>query len=140
MTTKEYLGQVKKWDKIIEDRLSYLNNLRMRIDHVSSPPYDKDRIMASSSASKMEDNVVKVIDLERQVNIYIDMRQKIVRQIEQLAADEYNVIYMKFVNCLSFPDILERLNYRDIWSESKMYRAYKSGLEDFEMKFGESYL
>lgn len=140
MTTKEYLEQIRKYDSIIENRLCYLGDLRKQIDEISSPPYDKDRIVSSGSTSKMEDNVVKVIDLEREVNIYIDMRQKVVRQIEQLEPNEYEVIYMKYVNCLSFPMILHNLNQKDIWSESRMYRAYRQGLEDFEVKFGETYL
>lgn len=140
MTTKEYLMQIEKWDKIINNRLNDISELRDKADGVSSVPYDKDRVVTSGTKSKIEDIVTKIIDLERQVNIYIDMRQKIISQLEELNYDEYNVLYMRYVNCLAFPVICHRLNREDAWSESRMFKAHKCGLMDFESKFGKQYL
>lgn len=139
MTTKEYLLQVKKINDIIKNRMHEIDDLRSMSRNISSVAYDRDRVQSSGSVSKLENIVTRIVDLDRQVDNYIDLKYKIIKQIESLDADEYSVLYMRFVNGYTFGTILSMLNEEDVWSERKMYHVYSRALESFERKFGELY-
>lgn len=138
MTTKEYLLQIKKLDAIIENRAAEIDRLRGIAQCVKGISYDRDRVQASGD-NQLERVVTMIVDLDRQLNNYIDIKYKIIKQIEALDADEYIVIYLRFVKCCSFDDIHTELNTDDVWSKSKIYHVYRRALESFENKFGELY-
>lgn len=139
MTTKEYLSQIKKLNEIIKNRMFEIDELRNMAKGVSSVSYDRDKIMTSGNKNQLENIVTRIVDLDRQVNNYIDLKYRIIKQIESLDAEEYSVLYMRFVNNYPFVSILQRLNTEDIWSERKMYQVYSRGLDNFENKYGETY-
>lgn len=139
MTTKEYLLQVKKINDIIKNRMREIDDLRSMSRNISSMAYDCDRVQTSGGVSKLENIVTRIVDLDRQVDNYIDLKYKIIKQIESLDADEYSVLYMRFVNGYTFGTILSMLNEEDVWSERKMYHVYSRALDSFERKYGELY-
>lgn len=140
MTTKEYLGQIKKIDEYVKGKLRDIDELRDSSESISSMVFDKDRVVSSKSRGQLENIVTKIVDMDRQVGIFLDLRNKIMAQLESLDADEYKVLYMRYVRCFSFPVIVEMLGIEGFGSESKIYRAHKQGLENFELKFGETYM
>ena len=140
MTTKQYLGQIRKLNAIIKYRTEDLNKLRELAGSVSSPPFDKDKIVSSGGKNQLENKVTKIVDLERQLEAFVGLKYKIIEQIESLESDEYNVLYLRYVKNMQFSEIYMQLNLKDIWSESRIYKAHKQGLEDFEVKYGVTYL
>ena len=140
MTTKQYLLQIKKINEIIKNRMFDLDELRDLSGSVSSVRYDQDKVITSGNKNQLENIVARIVDLDRQVKNYIDLKYTIIKQIESLDSEEYKVLYMRFVNNYTFDLILARLNTDDVWSERKMYQVYKRGLDNFEKMYGELYL
>lgn len=140
MTTKQYLGQIRKLNDIIRYRTKEIRELKEMAGSVSSPPFDKDKIVSSGGKNQLENKVTKIVDLERQVEAFVNLKYKIIEQLESLERDEYNVLYLRYVEDLPFTIIYSRLNRNDIWSESRVYKAHKQGLENFEVKYGVTYL
>ena len=139
MNTKEYLEQVEKWDKIIKNRIDEISRLEMLAQNISSKPLDKVSVVSSGPKDKIGGAVSKIIDIQNTIDGYMTKREAIIEQLETLSIDEYQILYLKYIRGCSFSMILDKLNESGKYSERKMYRKYKDGLNNFEIKYGSVY-
>lgn len=140
MTTKEYLSQVKKLDKIIKNRIRELDELRLAVSGLTSVQLTKDVVVTSKRKDRMESLVVKMVDEENLINEYIDKKYEIIEQLERLDVKDYEILYMRYVNGYSFEYMLDKINEERICSERQMYRKYKTAMQHFENRYGRKYL
>ena len=144
MTTKEYLSQVKKLDKMINGRLRDLEDMKDLAVSISSKRPVADLVISSGRKDRLESIVVKILDAESEIDAmvdkYIDQRSVIVDQIESLDIKEFSVLRMKFIDGWGADKILEQLNKDDIYSERQMYRICNKAMDIFEKKYGKTYL
>lgn len=140
MTTKEYLMQIKRMEKMIDNKLSELYRLRQLVSSISIST-DGERVMSSGSMDKMGDSVAKIVDLEYSVSEtisqYTELRQKIISQIDSLKNYEYySVLFSRYVSNNEFWKIADEMGY----SERQVFRIHGSALKEFEKNFGKEYL
>lgn len=140
MTTKEYLSQIRRYDKNVNNKLSELFQLR-QLSVSISVSVKEDNIQSSSDKDKLGSVMAKIIDLENEINSIVDdfltMKTQIVMQISSIDDDmRYQVLFSRYVEGKKFERIAEEQEY----SERQIMRIHLDALDDFEEKFGEKYL
>lgn len=136
MDTKQYLGQIRKFDKQIQNKLIEIYNLRTMAQSITVAT-DKERVDSSGEKDKIGSIVAKICDMENEVDNIIDKRCEIVSQIDSLEeTDSYDVLANIYIlgRDLKAIAIDNSVTYRNI------QRVYNKGIKQFEEKYGEKYL
>lgn len=140
MTTKQYLSQIGRYERMIDDKLTELYRLRQIASSISISVSD-DKIMSSGSQDKMGDAVAKIVDLEKSVEDtitkYTGTRQKIIMQIDNIPdINAYSVLFNRYVANKSFEKIADSIGY----SVRQTIRIHGIALQEFEKIYGSEYL
>lgn len=140
MTTKQYLGQIERLNRMIENKMVESKQIRNMVCNISVP-LDKERVQTSSNYDKLGDGVSKLVDIEKEtdelVDKYVNTRRKIISQIDKMEnRDFYLVLTYKFVQSLEFKDIFLKMGI----AERTMYSIYGQALKEFESLYGKEYL
>lgn len=105
MKSKEYLLQVQKLDRMIENKLEEVEHWK-NIATSTAISSDSERVQSSGSKEKMADTVCRYLTMENEINAVIDelvdTRQEIIRTIELLNTDEYDLLYKMYVGKRTF--------------------------------------
>jgi hypothetical protein len=136
MTTKEYLSQIRRFDRMIKNKLMDIYQLKTMAYSVTSSN-DGERIQTSSNKDKLGLVVSKIVDLENEVDSMVDNRSLIVSRIDNMEDTEmYDVLAKKFILGKDLKAIaIERgFTYRHI------NRIYNNAIKEFEEKYGKNYL
>lgn len=140
MTTKQYLGQINRLDRMIQNKLAEIYQLKTMVCSVTVSS-DKDRVQTSGSKDKLGDMVSKIVDLENKTDEltdrFINERSKIISQIDQIEdADYYDVLSMRYVGKKTFEDIASATH----WSIRKVFMLHDKAILEFEKLYGHEYL
>lgn len=140
MTTKEYLNQARVIERRINIKLSELFRLRTLVTSVSAN-CDSERVQTSMGSGKIENAMVKIVDIEKEVEKSVEelssKRKIIEKQILLLENDEQaNVLYGYYIGILTQEQIADDMNY----SLRTIKNLMKKGTEDFENTYGKLYL
>lgn len=141
MTTKNYLKQIARFEFMIANKKREIDNLDIMIHGTTSSGLNPDKVQTSIVGDKMADSVAKLVDLQREIEglmgLYIMQRKEIIEQIDSLEnTNSYVVLTDMYVNKMSFYEIADKLHC----SKRSVELFLKRGLEEFEDKFGGSYL
>ena len=117
MTTKSYLSQIERLDRMIQNKLSEIYQLKTMACSVTVSN-DGDRVQNSGDKDRMGTTVAKIVDLEREtdelVDSFVEKRKRIVEQIDSIDnIDYYNVLSMRYVSRDTFESISEKDNVID---------------------------
>ena len=121
MKAKEFLRQLKKLDKLIENRLAEREQwfARATSTTAASAPETGIRVQSSGSQQQMANAIGRCIDIEREINAHIDRlhdeKRNIIKVIEQLEVTEYDILHKMYVGVmrkgvvhyLSFDEVAE---------------------------------
>lgn len=140
MTTKEYLGQIRRLSCRIDNKLSELYQFRTLSTSITIAT-GSEHIVSSPSNDKMDKTIVKIMEMEEDINklinVLIEKKNVIVAQIDSLDdASEYEVLYLRYVSNMTFEEIAENMAY----STRQVIRIYNNALKNFENKFGLEYM
>ena len=140
MVTKEYLGQLERLDKMIQNKLSEIYQLKTMACSVTVSN-EKERVQTSSDKDRLGSTVAKIVDLEKEtdrlVDSFIDKRNHIIGQIDGLDnVDYYNVLSMRYVGRDTYEEIANKTN----WSIRKVFSMHGEALKEFERLYGREYL
>ena len=140
MDTKQYLQQIERLDKMIQNKLSEIYQLKTMACNVTVSN-DSERVQTSSDKDRRGSTVAKIIDLEKEtdmlVDSFVEKRKRIVEQIDSIDnIDYYNVLSMRYVSRDTFESIAEKTN----WSIRKVFTLHGKALLDFETRYGKEYL
>lgn len=136
MQTREYLSQIVRFDRMIENRKMEIEQLRSIATSTTIPPKDVN-VKSSSDKDKMGNTVVKIVELEKETSVIISQRSKILRQIENIPdAKMYEVLYQKFVD--NKPN--KEIKLENITSVRRVQQILNDALEKFESMYGYQYL
>jgi hypothetical protein len=140
MTTKQYLGQINRLDRMIQNKLAEIYQLKTMVCSVTVSS-DKERVQTSSSKDKLGDMVSKIVDLENETDeltdSFIEKRNKIISQIDQIEdTDYYDVLSMRYVGKKTFEDIASTTH----WSIRKVFMLHDKAILEFEKLYGHEYL
>lgn len=136
MTTEKYLGQAKRFEYMIRNKMSEIERCR-EMSMSMTVATKQDVVQTSGNQDKMGTLLARVIDLKNEINVISLSRDKIIKQIEGIAdPDMYQMLYSKYIEDLSFTQI-SRIIHR---SRTNTYRLHDKSLEVFEEKYGKYYL
>ena len=139
MTTKQYLNQIHRIDKMINNKLSEIYQLKNLACSISISD-NSERVQTSSDKDALGNAVSKIVDLEREVNDCIDKfsekRRNIITKIDSLENDMYyQVLFSRYIEQKTFEKIAEDNEY----SVRQILRIHGDALSEFERLYGSEY-
>lgn len=140
MTTKQYLGQIERLDRMIQNKLSEIRQLKCIAMSVTVQPKEIN-IRVSSDKDKIGSTVSKLIDLEKEteklIDDYIFKRKHIIEQIDNMSdTNMYHVLSEKYIARKELSVIAVEMGY----SFKQICRIHGKGLSEFERIYGNEYL
>ena len=136
MRTEEYLNQIHKFDRMIDNRMLDIGRLRAIATSTTIPPKDVN-VKTSSDKDKMGNIVTRIVELEKEVNTLIDKRHIILQQIENMADyKEYDVLWQRYVQMKSIKEIkIEKIS-----SIRRVQQILSNAIKNFESMYGKEYI
>ncbi|MDU3457175.1 MAG: hypothetical protein E7F47_04670 [Peptoniphilus harei] len=130
MNAKEYLKQAFYLDKRINSKLEQVESLNALATKATSTLSDMPK-SPNRGSSKLEDTIVKIIDLQEEINRdidkLVDLKKEIVRTIKKIEDKELQVVLEKRYLCFeSWEKIAVEMNY-DI---RHIHRLHNRGLKE----------
>lgn len=134
MNAKEYLQQIKRLDTLINRKTDLLYDLKSQVLSITASA-EGERVKHSSNVHRMEDTIVKIIDLQNEINTIIDqlvdVKREILTVIDSLDdADLIDLLYRRYVYYEKWEDIALKMNYNVRW----IYRLHKKALQKISEK------
>lgn len=141
MTTKRYLKQIERYDRLIKNKCIEIERLEALLSSIPALPYDKDKIISSGSQDKLGDDVAKLFDekaeLERLLNVFTVKRTRIIEQIESMPDNKHMIVLsMLYLECKELWEVPNETNY----TYSYVKKLHSNALRDFEKRYGHEYL
>lgn len=140
MTTKEYLSQVDRLSKLIENKLAERLQINCIAKSVTAQPKDVN-VQTSSDKDKLGSAVAKLVDLQKEIDMlvgeYIERRSVIINQIDRMeSTDIYNILSKRYVACKDWSTISFELNC----TFRNTMKLHKKALKEFEKTYGSLYM
>lgn len=119
MEAREYLQQIAKDDKVIQNKCVEVYQLRCLATNITAP-MGTEPVQTSGVSDKVGNITAKIVDLEKEINElidrYIDDKRERIKVIEQIDdALQYNILHKHYVQGKSFTEIAEEENYHPVW-------------------------
>ena len=128
MNAKEFLRQIKKLDRLIENKLIEIQRWK-DIANNTTAPLSGERVQSSGNPQKIADAICRYIDLEREINQdidkLVDAKKDVIGVIEQLNATEYDIIHKIYVQHLTLEDVADAYDRTYSWATTIHGRALK---------------
>lgn len=117
MNAKEFLEQLQKYEKMIENKniereqwksiaLGITSGSKSII--INGVKHSMDKVQQQGEQQKMADAVARYVDIEKEIDHIIDKlveaRFEVIRIIEMLPAVEYNVLHKLYVQQMSYEE------------------------------------
>lgn len=114
MTAKEYLSQAYRLDKRIDSKIEQLKSLNLLATKCTSTLSDMPKSQSISN-SRLEDTVVKIVDLQEEINrdidSLVDLKRDIVRTIKSVQNPEYQMILeLRYLCFKTWEEIAVQMN------------------------------
>ena len=124
MTAIEYLKLIRKLDDMI---LNKCGEYRHWVDVAEGLGgySDSEKVQTSRNVHRTSDAIGNYIDLETEIRELRQQRAKIIKTIESLPNQEYNVIYRLFVEGLTMKETAYELNRSYDWVKLKKRSALR---------------
>lgn len=128
MEAKDFLKQLKKLDKLIENKM--IEQAQWRAIATGTTSHSEgERVQSSGSQQKMADAVCRYMDIEAEINRCIDrlvdVKMDVIKVIEMLDLTEYDLLHKMYVQYLTFDDVAEAYGKSYSWATTIHGRALK---------------
>jgi DNA-directed RNA polymerase specialized sigma subunit len=115
MTTKEYLSQAFRLDQKINSKLEQVSRLR-ELATKATASIHAERVSGTRDRSPLENAVVKLVDLEREIDKdivkLVDLKKEIMDVINSVEKPEYHLLLeLRYLNYKTWEEIADCLNY-----------------------------
>lgn len=139
-STKDYLSQIERLDRMIQNKLSEINQLKHIATSITISPKEVN-VQVSSDKDRMGSAVAKLLDLEKEtdriVDEYIDKRKRIIEQIDSIEdTNMYHVLSERYIMRKDLSVIAVEMGY----SFKQVCRIHGNALAEFERLYGKEYL
>ena len=139
METKEYLQQIGRYDRLINNKLVELAQYRSMACSVSAVRNDE-RVQSSPSYDTMDKIVSKIEQMENEIDMlvdrYIDNKRIIISQIDSMPDEmTYQILFSRYVEQKTFEKMAIEMNY----CYKQIIRRQGKALQEFEQKWGNTY-
>ena len=133
MNAKEYLSQAFRLDQRINSKLEQVSKLR-NLSMKASGLRLAERISGTKEHSLMESALVKMIDLEYEINAdidrLVDLKREMATLIERVNDPSQRLLLeMRYLCGNTWEDIAQKMGYDLRW----VYRLHGKALQEFEM-------
>ena len=131
MKAKEFLKQVLKLDKLIENKLierEQWKSIAMGTTSggadviVNGVTHKMDRVQSSGNPQKMADAVARYVDLEAEIDAVIDelvdTKKDVIAVIERLAPIEYDILHKMYIQHNTLDETAELCNKSYSWAKT----------------------
>lgn len=136
MTTKEYLSQISRYNRMIANKLQEISQLKM-IAYSISPQNVGEKVQNSYKADKISGIVTEIADKEKELNTFLKKRTEIVNQIESISdINCYDILTNRYV----LEKSIKVISVERGMAEKYLISMQKNALKIFEKKYGEIYL
>lgn len=126
---KKYLRQLKRLDTMITNKLIEKEQWKA-ISIGTTAQMGGERVQASGSQQKMADAVCKYIDIESEIDAYIDKlietKKDVIGLIEQLNTTEYDLLHKVYVQYITLEDVASIYDKSYSWVTTVHGRALKA--------------
>ena len=140
MTTKEYLCQISRLDRMINNKLSEISQLRELAMSISAIK-NEERVQTTPNFDKIGTAYCKIEAMEEKldklIDEFVDKKNLIISQIDKIENETYyEILFARYIEKKTFEKIADEMNY----SFRNTTRLHGRALREFEMKFGKTYL
>ena len=132
MTAKEYLSQVHNLNQMIDIKLEEASSLRSLASRVTTA-FGEERVQTSRKQSPMEDVIVRLMDLEKEIDNDIDrliaLKEEVIENINKIDNCSLRLLLtMRYINNRDWEDIADNMLY-DVRT---IYRFHNQGLKEID--------
>lgn len=131
MKAKDYLLQLKKLDKLIENKLAERDQW-YAITTAVTQRLSADRVQTSNNPHKMEDAVIKLIEVEKEldsaIDAFVDKKREIISVITRLSETNetyYDVLHKIYVQYCTLDEVADMYKNSRSWADQTHGRALK---------------
>lgn len=135
---KDYFAQIRKTDRLIQRLTSTVATLRSSL---TSQSYElkPDKVQSSGAKNPLESAMIKIVDLEGQINARIDelvsMKQEAFDRIRNVPdLDQQNILIGRYIQLKNWDDVAAELNFSIKWTielHGKALLAFAKGNPEF---------
>ena len=135
---KDYFAQIRKTDRLIQRLKGTVATLRSGL---TSQSYElkPDKVQSSGAKNPLESTMIKIVDLEGQINARIDelvsMKQEAFDRIRNVPdLDQQNILIGRYIQLKEWDDIAAELNFSIKWTielHGKALLAFAKGNPEF---------
>lgn len=114
MTAKEYLSQAYRLDKRIDSKIEQIKSLNLLATKCTTTLSDMPKSQSAGN-SRLEDTVVKIVDLQEEINrdidSLVDLKRDIVKTIKSVQNPEYQIILeLRYLCFKTWEEIAVQMN------------------------------
>ena len=140
MDTKQYLNQISRLDRMINNKLSEISQLRELTMSVSAVK-NEERVQTTPNFDKIGTAYCKIEEMEEKldklIDEFVDKKNLIISQIDKIENETYyEILFARYIEKKTFEKIADEMNY----SFRNTTRLHGQALREFENKFGKTYL
>lgn len=136
MTTKRYLEQIGRIEKLIYNKQLELAKLR-ELCGVQGVSYDRESVQTSNISDTTGRMGTELASISKKIDYWLKEREKIISQIDKIDDTvAYEILTYRYVQQMSIFDIAEKIEK----SEVQAWRLIKKSQELFESLYGNEYL
>ena len=129
MNARDFLKQLKKLNKMIENKLNEKEQWKSIATGTTSQ-MGGERVQSSGSQQKMADAVARFIDIEKEIDKCIDnlvdTKKDVIAVIEQLNASEYDLLHKVYVQFFTLQEVADLYDKSISWAKTIHKRGLKN--------------
>lgn len=139
MDTKQYLQQISRLDRMINNKLSEISQLRELAMSVSAVK-NEERVQTTPNFDKIGTAYCKIEEMEEKldklIDEYVDKKNLIISQIDGIENETYyEILFARYIEKKTFEKIADEMTY----SFRNVTRLHGRALQEFEKKYGNLY-
>lgn len=129
MKAKDYLKQLQKLDRLIENKLAEKEQWRA-IATSTTQQLTPDKVQSTSNPHKMADAIHKIIEIEAEIDAcvdrLVDTKKDVISTIERLNPTEYDLLHKVYVQYFTFDEVADKKGKSYSWVTTVHGRALKN--------------
>lgn len=140
MDTKQYLNQISRLDRMINNKLSEISQLRELAMSVSAIK-NEERVQTTPNFDKIGTTYCKIEEMEEKldklIDEFVDKKNLIISQIDKIENETYyEILFARYIEKKTFEKIADEMTY----SWRQVIRLHGRALQEFERVYGNMYL
>lgn len=141
MDTKQYLNQISRYDRMINNKLAEISQLRELTMSIQAVSYEEKTGPVNKKTDKIGNAFCKIEKMEEKldklIDEFVDKKNLIISQIDKIENETYyEILFARYIEKKTFEKIADEMNY----SFRNTTRLHGRALREFENKFGKTYL